>query len=176
MKFLVFFIIAIFFNFEDVQSSPMIKSNTEQQRSSSPEQFQQLHGSTYPPDTATTNPLINAKINFRNSPSKQQKQQRRFRRSFGYKTQCLPVKKIRCKAFTVGRIKKNFCLEYVQIVCTALDWLVGVHFIKMRSLAILNLFDEKHFASFLVYLFIRMFNFLPIRCQVHLYRHLIFLC
>ena len=46
---------------------------------------------------------------------------RRFRRSFGYKTQCIPVEKVKCKVFNVDGMVKNFCLTYTELICTALD-------------------------------------------------------
>ena len=47
--------------------------------------------------------------------------QKRFRRSFGIKTKCIPVEKIKCQTFKVKNIEKNFCVKYTEYICTALD-------------------------------------------------------
>ena len=46
---------------------------------------------------------------------------KRFRRSFGYKTQCIPVLKTKCQVFRVNKLEKNFCVKYTEYYCTALD-------------------------------------------------------
>ena len=48
-------------------------------------------------------------------------QQKRFRRSYGYRTQCIPVEKMKCQIFKVNNIEKNFCVMYTEYICTALD-------------------------------------------------------
>ena len=46
---------------------------------------------------------------------------KRFRRSYGYKTQCIPVLKTKCRVFRVNNIEKNFCIKCTDYICTALD-------------------------------------------------------
>ena len=46
---------------------------------------------------------------------------RRYRRSFGTKSICIPKQKKNCTPFTYGGISKNFCVKYTEIICTALD-------------------------------------------------------
>ena len=131
MKSSLIFLLIIFISLENLLSSPLFQSNTQHHESSSPVHVQPLqHFSKYRspcvPDTRTTNqpqelPSTNEKISCRTSPSKQQKRQQRFRRSFAYESQCSPVKKIRCHTFTYGGKKINLCAEYTKVVCTALD-------------------------------------------------------
>ena len=46
---------------------------------------------------------------------------RRYRRSFGYKTKCIPMKMKQCRIFNVNGLLKNYCVTYSAMVCTALD-------------------------------------------------------
>ena len=46
---------------------------------------------------------------------------RRYRRSFGYKTKCIPMKMKQCRVFNVNGLLKNYCVTYSAVVCTALD-------------------------------------------------------
>ena len=46
---------------------------------------------------------------------------KRYRRSFGFKAQCIPEEVTKCKVFNVDGIEKKFCVIYTQSVCTALD-------------------------------------------------------
>ena len=50
---------------------------------------------------------------------------KRFRRSYGYRTQCIPVEKTKCQVFRVNNIEKNFCVMYTEYICTALDWTIA---------------------------------------------------
>ena len=53
--------------------------------------------------------------------SQEEVPKRRFRRSFGYKTQCIPEEKVKCKVFNVDGMVKNFCIMHTELSCTALD-------------------------------------------------------
>ena len=45
----------------------------------------------------------------------------RFRRSFGFKSKCIPEEKKKCWIFHHRGLKKIFCLMYTDTVCLALD-------------------------------------------------------
>ena len=47
--------------------------------------------------------------------------QRRHRRSFGYKTKCIPTETKKCQVFVVRGVWKNICIKYTELMCTALD-------------------------------------------------------
>ena len=49
---------------------------------------------------------------------------KRFRRSYGYSTKCIPVEKMKCRMFNVNNLKKEFCIKFIKFLCTALDWIV----------------------------------------------------
>ena len=46
---------------------------------------------------------------------------RRHRRSFGYKTKCIPTETEKCRVFVVRGVWKNICIKYTEFMCTALD-------------------------------------------------------
>ena len=123
MKSLIFLLLTLFITLEDVQSTPLFQSKGQQHGKYHPDSLQRSLGysSPCPLHAISTNPLSIDEINCRSSSSKELKQRRRFRRSFGYKTKCFLLKKRVCKAFKVDGITKNFCLQYDEIVCTALD-------------------------------------------------------
>ena len=63
-----------------------------------------------------------------------QQQRRRLRRTFGYRTKCIPQKKLKCKMFKVGEKEKTFCVNYTASVCIALDWMrdpLGLSLLEM---------------------------------------------
>ena len=123
-------IIFLFFSLENVSPFPLLRSSSGHREQFSPEHVQPFQHSKQsmspcPLGAMTTRSSTNDKINCKNSSSTQQKHQQRFRRSFAYESQCLPVKKIRCRAFVYAGKTINFCAEYDHIVCTALDWMIN---------------------------------------------------
>ena len=46
---------------------------------------------------------------------------RRYRRSFGYRTKCIPMKMKKCLMFKVNGLVKDYCVMYATVLCTALD-------------------------------------------------------
>lgn len=54
-------------------------------------------------------------------PTKSLMTKRRYRRSFGYKTKCIPMKMKKCQIFKVNGLVKDYCVTYGTVLCTALD-------------------------------------------------------
>ena len=54
-------------------------------------------------------------------PTKSLMTKRRYRRSFGYKTKCIPMKMKKCQMFKVNGLVKEYCVTYATVLCTALD-------------------------------------------------------
>ena len=126
MKLFFFLLFAVFIIVEDVQSFSIFKKTTEHYGSSPHDQLQRLqsfseYSSLCAPGARTSGPSNNKNRGCKSSSSRQEKQQQRFRRSFAYKTQCFPVKKMACQTFKFAGIKKKICIEYDHVECTALD-------------------------------------------------------
>ena len=54
-------------------------------------------------------------------PIKSLMTKRRYRRGFGYKTKCIPMKMKKCQIFKVNGLVKDYCIMYATVMCTALD-------------------------------------------------------
>ena len=69
----------------------------------------------------TTNKYREAPLQNTGKNTESSTPQRRTRRSYGYRTQCIPVEKTKCQVFRVNNAEKNFCVMYTEYICTALD-------------------------------------------------------
>ena len=134
MNTLVVLLLTMLISMENVQPSPIRQMNHQKLLSGSSSQLPRqypstsgdsYHGSGKLPASSSESKMTAGSTTLwkqqRRHDQRQHEQRRRFRRSFGYRTQCMPVMKMKCKVFKIGNLKKTFCVEYLQLECVALD-------------------------------------------------------